>query len=70
MLAPAGTPPDVIAKLHSAFSQSLRDPGLKADFAKLSMETTPGSQEDIARFMAREIPRWREVVQKAGLKTE
>jgi len=70
MVAPAGTPPDVVAKLHSAFSQALRDPGLKADFGKLSMETTPGSQDDIAKFMAREIPRWREVVQKAGLKAE
>lgn len=70
MLAPAGTPADVVAKLHSAFSQALRDPALKADFAKLSMETTPGSQDDIARFMEREIPRWRDVVQKAGLKQE
>jgi tripartite-type tricarboxylate transporter receptor subunit TctC len=70
MLAPAGTPPDVVAKLHAAFDQALRDPGLKADFAKQSMETTPGSQDDIAKFMAREIPRWREVVQRANLKAE
>jgi len=70
MLAPAGTPQDVVAKLYSAFSQALRDPALKGDFAKLSMETTPGTQEEIAAFMAREIPRWREVVRKAGLKPE
>jgi len=70
MLAPAGTPPEIVAKLHSALDRTLRDPAMKADFAKLSMETTPGSSADIARFMEREIPRWRQVVQKAGLKQE
>jgi tripartite-type tricarboxylate transporter receptor subunit TctC len=70
MLAPAGTPPDVVAKLNTALGQTLRDPVVKGEFAKQSMETSPGTQEEIARFMAREIPRWRQVVQRAGLKQE
>jgi tripartite-type tricarboxylate transporter receptor subunit TctC len=70
MLAPAGTPPDVVAKLNSALGQTLRDPVVKGEFAKQSMETSPGTPEEIARFMAQEIPRWRQVVQKAGLKPE
>lgn len=70
MLAPAGTPMEVVAKLNSALGQTLRDPVVKGEFAKQSMETSPGTQEDIARFMAQEIPRWRQVVQKAGLKAE
>ena len=70
MLAPAGTPADVVAKLNSALGQTLRDPGVRAEFGKQSMETSPGTSEEIARFMATEIPRWRQVVQKAGLKQE
>ena len=70
MLAPAGTPPDVIAKLNAALGQTLRDPVVKGEFAKQSMETSPGTPDEIARFMAQEIPRWRQVVQKAGLKQE
>ena len=70
LLAPAGTPADVVAKLNEAAGKALRDPQIKDIFAKQSMETTPGTQEQIARFMAQEIPRWREVVQKAGLKQE
>ena len=70
LLAPAGTPPDVVAKLNAAAGQALRDPGVRAEFAKQSMETSPGTPEEIARFMAQEIPRWREAVQKAGLKQE
>jgi tripartite-type tricarboxylate transporter receptor subunit TctC len=70
LLAPAGTPPDIVAKLNSAAGQALRDPVVKAEFARQSMETTPGTPEEIARFMAEEIPRWRQVVLKAGLKPE
>ncbi len=70
MLAPAGTPPDVVARLNSALGQTLRDPAVRAEFGKQSMETSPGTSEEIARFMAAEIPRWRQVVQKAGLKQE
>lgn len=70
IVAPAGTPPDVVAKLNSALGQTLRDPAVRADFTKQSMETSPGTAEEIARFMAAEIPRWRQVVQKAGLKQE
>ena len=70
MLAPAGTPPEIVAKLNAALGQTLRDPAVKAEFAKQSMETSPGTPEEIARFMAQEIPRWRQVVQKAGLRPE
>ena len=70
MLAPAGTPPEIVAKLNAALGQTLRDPAVKAEFAKQSMETSPGTPEEIARFMATEIPRWRQVVQKAGLRQE
>ena len=70
MLAPAGTPTEIVAKLNSALGQTLRDPAVKAEFAKQSMETSPGTAEEIARFMAAEIPRWRQAVQKAGLKPE
>ena len=70
MLAPAGTPAEVVAKLNTALGQTLRDPVVKGEFSKQSMETSPGTPEEIARFMAQEIPRWRQVVQKAGLKPE
>ena len=70
LLAPAGTPADVVAKLNAAAGQALRDPGVRAEFGKQSMETSPGTPEEIARFMALEIPRWRLAVLKAGLKQE
>ena len=70
LLAPAGTPADIVAKLNAASGQALRDPAVRAEFAKQSMETTPGTSEEIARYMAQELPRWRQAVLKAGLKQE
>ena len=70
MLAPAGTPPRIVAKLNAALGQVLRDPALQAEFAKQSMDATPGTPEAVAEFMARELPRWRKVVQAAGVTPE
>jgi tripartite-type tricarboxylate transporter receptor subunit TctC len=70
MVVPAGTPPDVVARLNQALGQALRDPVVKAEFEKQSMETSPGTPEEIARFMEQQVPMWRAVVQKAGLKQE
>ena len=70
MLVPAGTPADIVARLNSALGQTLRDPALQSEFARESMEATPGSTAEIADFMSREIPRWQKVVQSAGIKAE
>lgn len=67
IVAPAGTPPDIVGKLNAALGQTLRDPAVVDIFAKQSMETSPGTPEEIARFMQREVPRWRQAVEKAKL---
>lgn len=70
LVVPAGTPQEVVAKLNQAAGQALRDPVVKGEFEKQSMETSPGTPEEIARFMQQQVPMWREVVKKAGLKQE
>jgi tripartite-type tricarboxylate transporter receptor subunit TctC len=70
MVVPVGTPADVVTKLNQALVQALRDPAVRAEFEKQSMETSPSTPEEIAKFMAQQVPRWRDVVKKAGLKQE
>ncbi|MBI2737591.1 MAG: tripartite tricarboxylate transporter substrate binding protein [Rhodospirillales bacterium] len=70
ILAPAGTPPAIVKTLNAALNDVLRDPKVKEAFVNQSMETTPGTAEEIARFMADDIPRWRAAVERAGLKQE
>ncbi len=67
IVAPVGTPAPIVAKLNEALGKALRDPAMKETFAKQSMETSPGTPEEIASFMQREVPRWREVVRRAKL---
>jgi tripartite-type tricarboxylate transporter receptor subunit TctC len=68
VLAPAGTPPEIVAKLNDAISDSLRSPDMKASMAKLGLDAKIGSAQDFARFIADEIPRWAEVVKSVGVK--
>ena len=70
VLAPAGTPAPVVARLHVAFSESLRSPELKEVFAKLSIDPSPGSTAEFSARLVSEVTHWREVVRKAGMKPE
>ncbi len=70
VLAPAGTPAPVVARLHAAYSEALRSPEMRDTFSKLAIEPSPGTTEAFAAQVASEIVHWREVVQKAGLKPE
>ena len=70
VLAPAGTPPDIIAKVNAAINDTLRSPEMKEAMAKLGMDTKIGSPQDYAKFIAEEIPRWNAVVKSTGIKVE
>ena len=52
VVAPAGTPADVVQKLNQAITDALGTPELKARFATLSAEPTPTTPEQFGRFMA------------------
>jgi tripartite-type tricarboxylate transporter receptor subunit TctC len=70
LLAPAGTPPAAIARLHEAFTTALRRPEVTARIAALGFEPVGNSPADFARFMAAEAPKWQGVIQAAGIRIE
>jgi len=70
LLAPAGTPPAAIARLHEAVAAALRRPEVAARIATLGFEPVGSAPADFARFMAAEAPKWREVIQGAGIRIE
>jgi tripartite-type tricarboxylate transporter receptor subunit TctC len=70
MLAPAGTPPDIVGKLNAAINETLRSDEMKAAMAKLGFDAKIGSPQDFAKFIAEETPRWTEIVKATGVKTE
>ena len=70
VMAPAGTPSDVVRKLNGAINQSLRTPEVMATAAKLNADVTPASPEDFGAFLYREYDKWSDVVRRAGIKIE
>lgn len=66
-LAPAGTPPAAIARLHRELSQALGAPGLKSYYETIGITAVGSSPEELAKRIAEETPKWREVVKRAGI---
>ena len=70
LIAPAGTPRDVVAKLNAAFVAALQLPDTKARFAQLMAEPVPGTPEQFAQLIAREHKRYESVVKASGAKAD
>lgn len=66
VLAPAGTPKDVIATLHAALGRAMATPALKQQLVALGIEPAYGSPEDFTALMRSELPKWAEIVKKSG----
>ncbi len=69
-LAPARTPPAVIAKLNAALNTAVRNPETRAKLADNGVSATGGSPEDLVALIAAETARWRKVVKEIGVKVQ
>lgn len=65
--APAGTPPDVIAKLNREINEVLKLPDVRERSTQLGMEAVGTTPEGMAKRLQDDIVRWRGVITKLGL---
>jgi tripartite-type tricarboxylate transporter receptor subunit TctC len=70
IVAPAGTPADVIATLNAAFVKALSDPGAIEKIRVLGAEPKPTSAEAFAKFIQSESVKWGQLIAEAGIKAE
>jgi tripartite-type tricarboxylate transporter receptor subunit TctC len=70
IVAPAGTPAEIVAKLNAAINESLKSAEIEAAFAKLAVEPRIGSPGDFTAFLARERERWAPMIKAANVKVE
>ena len=70
LVAPAGTPRDVVGKLNAAFVAALNAPEVKARFAQLMAEPVPTTPEAFAGLIQREYRRYEGVVKASGAKAD
>jgi len=70
MLAPAGTPKAIVAKLNAEIVRALQTPDLKDRFAKMGSTATSSTPAEFDAFIKRDYERWARVIRNAGIKAE
>ncbi|MGO4394122.1 Bug family tripartite tricarboxylate transporter substrate binding protein [Variovorax sp. M-6] len=70
LVAPAGTPPEVVAKLNHAFVAALDSPDTKTRFASLLAEPVASTPEQFGAFMKSELAKYEKVVKATGAKVD
>jgi tripartite-type tricarboxylate transporter receptor subunit TctC len=70
VLAPAGTPAEVIEPLHAALAAAVADPELKQTFAALGAETELISPQQFTARIREDFDRWSSVIKQAGISAE
>ncbi len=70
MVAPKGTPKDVVQKLNGEIEKALKDPEFAKKIATIGIDPIGSTPEQFAAFLAKEIPRWKTIVAEANVKVE
>src|SRR5215211_449500 len=70
IVAPAGTPQPIVARLNSAINDGLASIVLKDGLAKFNVEANIASPQEFAAMLAQEAEKWAGIVKAAGIKLE
>jgi tripartite-type tricarboxylate transporter receptor subunit TctC len=68
ILAPTGTPPDVVTKLNAATNAYLKSDKAKAFLDKVGIQPAGGTPDDLKAFMASEVRKWAPIIKAANIK--
>jgi tripartite-type tricarboxylate transporter receptor subunit TctC len=70
MVAPRGTPPEIVARLNAELNRGLQDPEVQAKIGSAGGEITGGSPHQLADVMHRDVAKYRRIFAETGLKIE
>jgi tripartite-type tricarboxylate transporter receptor subunit TctC len=70
LVAPAGTPPDVIATLHGAAVAALNDPNVRKALTDLGVDVVANTPAEFRAYLKAEIPKWAAIVKASGAKVD
>jgi tripartite-type tricarboxylate transporter receptor subunit TctC len=70
MLAPAGVPKPIVAKLNKQINEILRAPDIAEAIAKQGADAEVGSSEEFGKYLQSEIAKWSKVIQAAGVQVQ
>jgi tripartite-type tricarboxylate transporter receptor subunit TctC len=66
LVAPAGTPPQVIKVLHDAATKALADPGVQASLARLGVDIVGDTPQEFDSYIKAESPKWTAIGKASG----
>jgi tripartite-type tricarboxylate transporter receptor subunit TctC len=70
LLAPVGTPPDVVAKLNKEVIRVLGLPVVRERMTVFDFDISTGTPAEFAAYIKQEVAQWAKVVKQAGIKIE
>ncbi len=70
ILAPKGTPPEVVNKLSQAFKETLESPEIQKKMIEQGADPAYLNADQFTKFLAAEMPRWANAVKQAGAKLD
>ena len=70
LLAPAGTPREIVTKLNSEIGKLMSSPDTRKALYDAGVEVSPSTPEAMTEYMAQELVRWGKVVKETGIKIE
>ncbi|HZC78622.1 MAG TPA: tripartite tricarboxylate transporter substrate-binding protein, partial [Ktedonobacterales bacterium] len=70
VLAPAGTPRPVVARLNGELAKILHGPDMKDKLSAIGTDPVTSTPEEFAAYLRQETAKWADVVRKAGLKAD
>jgi tripartite-type tricarboxylate transporter receptor subunit TctC len=70
LVAPSGTPKDIIATLYRAVTAALGDPEVRQQLATLGVDIAGDTPDEFSAYIRAEIPKWAEVIKASGAKAQ
>ena len=70
VVAPAATPPAIVARLQAEMRAVLTDPGVVAGARTAGVELSPTTSAEFGRFIASETVKWADVIKRSGTKLD
>lgn len=70
LVAPAGTPPEIVDRLHAEAERVLRDPALAPKLAAMGATAVVTPPAAFRHLIADELPRWKALVREAGIQAD
>jgi tripartite-type tricarboxylate transporter receptor subunit TctC len=69
--APAGTPPEIVQRLHDEFARAAADPTVKAKLSEAGLDPIPQMQPaEFARLIKSDLAKWTPIIEAAGASAE